>query len=339
MIQRDDYTLPMPAEPSVSRPDPRELDRAVATLRAGGVVGMPTETVYGLAGDALNPAAVARIFETKARPRFDPLIVHVTGLDAARALTTALPDAALVLAREFWPGPLTLVLPKRDLVPDITTSGLPAVALRVPSHPVALALLDAFGGPLAAPSANRFGSISPTTSQHVRREFGDAVPIVLEGGPCETGVESTIVSFADGDPLLLRPGGLPIELIEARIGPVRRPAPGEKRVLAPGMLERHYAPRTPMRLAATLDDAVALALAASGRAGLLALGPVADASSFATVEMLSHAGDLREAAAALFAAMRRLDAAGLDLIVAQRVPDEGLGLAINDRLRRASAPA
>lgn len=302
------------------------IARAAEALRAGGVVGMPTETVYGLAANALDPIAVAGVFEIKGRPRFDPLIVHVREMSALDALVADMPEAARQLAKTFWPGPLTLVLPKRPVVPDIVTAGLPSVAVRVPDHPIAQRLLRAVQIPLAAPSANRFGSVSPTTAEHVRQEFGDTVPIVLDGGPCRSGVESTVISLV-GEPTLLRPGGLAVEEIEAVIGPVRRPKPGDMRILAPGMLSRHYAPRTKLHFGGSRP---------SGRVGLLALAPLGEASGFAAVEVLSPSGNLREAAANLFAAMRKLDAMRLDAIYAQPVPDEGLGLAINDRLRRAS---
>jgi L-threonylcarbamoyladenylate synthase len=310
-----------------------QIRRAAATLLAGGIVGMPTETVYGLAANALDAIAVAKIFETKRRPHFDPLIVHVPDISKAAELAESFPDDARRLAQAFWPGPLTIVLPKRPIMPDIVTSGLPSVALRVPDHPVAQRLLREIGVPLAAPSANRFGSVSPTTAQHVRDELGDAVPIVLDGGPSRTGVESTIVSFLDAQPALLRPGGLPLEMVESLIGPVRRVTPGDK-VVAPGMLPRHYAPRT--RLILTQDTTASIW---KGRVGLLTLRrPLPEnTKQFAAVEILSPVGNLREAAANLFAAMRRLDAAGLDVILAEPAPDEGLGLAINDRLRRASA--
>jgi L-threonylcarbamoyladenylate synthase len=307
---------------------PELLNRAVEILRQGGVIALPTETVYGLAANALDPLAVAKIFEAKARPRFDPLIVHVPDAAALEPLVASMPEPAHRLARRFWPGPLTLVLPKKPIVPDIVTAGLPSVAVRVPDHPIAQRLLRAVGVPLAAPSANRFGSVSPTTAEHVRQEFGGLVPVVLDGGPCRAGVESTVISLLD-EPTLLRPGGLEVEAIEGVIGPVRRLDPSEQqRVVAPGMLMRHYAPRTRLVVDGTRPP---------GRVGLLAFQSPADPSGYAAVEVLSTTGDLREAAANLFAAMRRLDALGLDAIVAERVPEEGLGLAINDRLRRASA--
>ena len=329
----------------MSAPEPSQrittdVQRAASTLRGGGVVAFGTETVYGLGANALDPAAVARVFEIKGRPRFDPLIVHVPTPEAVRELVCDFPATAARLAARFWPGPLTLVLPKRAHVPDIVTSGLPSVAVRVPSHPVALALLRAAGVPIAAPSANTFGQISPTTAEHVARDLGGKIDLILEGGPCETGVESTIVSLAEDHPALLRLGGVPLEEIAAITGPLATPDAKARRVLAPGMLERHYAPTTPMRLLdASEDESAAIAASTPKLIGWIALGRPRDVKRYTRVEALSPTGSLREAAANLFAAMHRLDEAGLDLIIARRVPDEGLGRAINDRLRRASAKA
>lgn len=316
----------------------RDIERAGELLRAGGVVAMPTETVYGLAANALNPQAAARIFEIKGRPKFDPLIVHATDREQVETLVSDFPAPARRLADALWPGPLTLVLPRREIVPDIVTSGLPTVAVRVPNHAIARAMIRAAGVPLAAPSANQFGAVSPTTAQHVRDELGSAVDMVIDGGPCATGVESTIIEWDEmGQPLLLRPGGLPVEMIEQILGPVRRATDAQKRPQAPGMLPRHYAPRTPMRLLESLD---ALPNELPAPAGLLVLNPPLPqiAARFAVVETLSITGDLHEAAANLFAAMRRLDARNLSSLWAVRVPEQGLGVAINDRLRRAAEP-
>ena len=234
---------------NIAAPTAEALARAVELLRAGEVIGLPTETVYGLAGDALNAAALVRIFEVKQRPHFDPLILHC--IDAERAFTLVegnIPEAARELAAKFWPGPLTLVLRKRDIVPDLATSGLPHVALRVPAHPVAQELLRAFGGPLAAPSANRFGRISPTDAAAVRAELGDAVPLILDGGPCTVGLESTVLSLAGDEPCLFRAGGISLEDLEAVVGRVRRPGAVDDSPQAPGQLRHHYAPRKPLRL-------------------------------------------------------------------------------------------
>ncbi len=314
------------------------LERAAEALRAGKLVALPTETVYGLGANALDPEAVARIFEAKGRPRFDPLIVHVADTAAARALVTDWPDAAETLAGAAWPGPLTLVLPKRPEVADLVTAGLPSVAVRVPDHPLALELLRRAGVPVAAPSANRFGGVSPTTAEHVRSELGSRVDLVLDGGPCRTGIESTVLSLLESRPRLLRPGGFPLEEIERLVGEVLPPPPTAPddpgAQSSPGLLSRHYAPRTPLVLAA--NDEEARRVANGRRAGLLQVcGPAP--AGFAVVEELSRGGDLVHAAAGLFAAMRRLDAAGLELIVARPPAESGLGRAIVDRLRRAAA--
>jgi len=327
--------------------DPADLARAAELLRAGELVAMPTETVYGLAGHALDPAAVARIFAAKVRPSFDPLIVHIPTLDAAQKLASFEPTA-LKLAEAFWPGPLTLVLPRNPVVPDLVTSGLDSVGLRIPAHPVALALLRQSGLPLAAPSANRFGSISPTTAQHVQHELDGRIAAILDGGPCDRGVESTVVRVAQGRCTVLRLGALPIEALQSVIDhlevapPSSSPGQAEDATPkpAPGMTERHYAPRTPMRLLDKQADLTSIETS-NQRIGLIHLGAPSDLSCnperFTIARCLSERADLAEAAAKLFATLRELDAAGLDLIVALPAPDQGLGRAINDRLRRGSA--
>jgi L-threonylcarbamoyladenylate synthase len=321
--------------------DDAAIEAAAKRLRRGGVVAFPTETVYGLGANALDERAVARVFEIKGRPRFDPLIVHVAQLADVAPLVAEFDPRARRLAERFWPGPLTLVLPKSAIVPDIVTAGLPSVAVRVPDHAVAIALIRRAGVPVAAPSANRFGAISPTTAQHVRDSLGDEVDVVLDGGPCATGVESTVVSFAaPGAPQLLRPGGTPVEAIEAvgGIGPLRRlgAAAGDLPQASPGMLERHYAPMTKLAIATRRNEASLAPRPGERVARLCFRGEPRDASRYAAIEVLSATGDLREAAAKLFAALRRLDALGVDRIVAEEFPSEGLGLAIRDRLQRAS---
>lgn len=312
------------------------MDEAAACIRAGGIVAFATETVYGLGADATNARAVARIFEAKVRPSFDPLISHVDSIAMARRCVRDWPSAAQALAERFWPGPLTLVLPRNtDFIADIVAAGLPTAAIRVPDHPMALELIRQCGVPIAAPSANRFGGVSPTTAEHVRESLGDGVDLILDGGPCRAGIESTIISLAKGQATLLRPGATPAEDIEAVIGPLARPNPADDstlRPLAPGMLSRHYATRTPIMFV----DGYLAGLDVS-RCGRLSYMTPPDAAQYATVEVLSPQGDLREAAANLFAAMRRLDARSLDAIVADRFPTHGLGLAINDRLTRAAA--
>jgi L-threonylcarbamoyladenylate synthase len=301
------------------------VERAAQALRDGGLVGMPTETVYGLAGDAANPAAVARIFAAKGRPRFNPLISHVASAELA-AREGELDERALALAEAFWPGPLTLVVPAAATgrTCDLARAGLGSIALRVPGHPVAQALLEAFGGPVSAPSANPSGRLSPTRPEDVARELGDGVALVLDGGPCSAGIESTIVSLLPGEPpRLLRPGAIERERIEAIAGPMTEPA-GQS-VTAPGQLASHYAPRTAIRLEA-----------AEARDGevLLGFGPNAPPEAL----NLSPAGDTVEAAANLYRMLRELDAEGADTIAVMPIPAEALGEAINDRLRRAAAP-
>ena len=300
-------------------------------LQCGGTVAFPTETVYGLGANAFNPEAVARIFEVKERPRFDPLIVHVHSMEQARQVVHQWPAAAVALAERFWPGPLTLVLPKSELVPDIVTSGLPTVGVRMPDHPLALALIAEAGLPVAAPSANKFGCISPTRAEHVRKQLGEDVDMVIDGGPCRVGIESTIVSLAGDVPTLLRAGGIAVEDIESIIGPVRRGPADTDRPTAPGQCPRHYAPRTPMILCENTAD-----LPVVSRAGLVTVDRPSAADQFDAVEVLSASGDLREAATNLFAALHRLDAMELDVVVAVKAPDAGLGRAINDRLQRAA---
>ena len=307
------------------------IQKAAEIIQEGGLVAFPTETVYGLGADALNPLAVARIFEVKNRPQFDPLIVHVADMRQAEILVVKFPEKALRLAEKFWPGPLTLVLPKSTLVPDIVTSSLPNVAIRVPNHPMALDLIRESGRPIAAPSANAFGAVSPTTAEHVRQSLGGKVDMILDGGPCGIGVESTVISFAGKEPLLLRPGGLPLEEIQTLIGKVGQTAGTESNPSAPGQLLNHYAPRTPLFL-----DPPSPSLPRDKKIGLLSLKEPVDPTAFAWVEVLSPSGDLREGAANLFAALRRLDEKNLDIILAHPVPQEGLGRAINDRLFKAS---
>ena len=302
-------------------PDARGLARAASLLRDGQLVAFPTETVYGLGGDACSDAAVARIFAAKNRPGFNPLIVHVPDLATAQRHAD-FPDAALALAAAFWPGPLTLVLPLREgAISRLVTAGLPSVALRVPADPTAQALLRAAGIPLAAPSANPSGRVSPTTAAHVAAGLSGRIAAILDGGPCRVGVESTIVTLTP-HPILLRPGGLPAEAIEALIGRLAPPGP---HIIAPGQLASHYAPQAAVRLNATRAE--------PGET-LIGFGPIEARLT------LSQTGDLAEAAAALFATLRTADQiAGPDgkLAIAP-IPDHGLGRAINDRLRRAAAP-
>ena len=313
-----------------------DFSKAGELIRQGGLVAFPTETVYGLGANALNPTAVARIFEAKGRPHFDPLIVHIESVDNAKSLVAEFPLLAERLADKFWPGPLTMVLPKTSLVPDLVTSGLPTVAVRIPKHPMARQLLEEAGVPIAAPSANRFGRLSPTRAEHVAEQLGDRIDYILDGGPCEVGLESTVLDLTAFPPRLLRPGGISLEDLEAVIGKIEiidQPGEGETPA-APGMLTKHYAPETRV---VVFDSPEQLPTERS-RCALLTLVPVnkADAAGFLAVEFLSASGDLREAAANFFAKMRQLDDAGAEKILAVRFPNQGLGRALNDRLQRAA---
>lgn len=310
-----------------------DIQTAARRLREGQLVVFPTETVYGLGANVWDELAVARIFEVKGRPRFDPLIVHIAHREQLDELVRTVPQKAQRLMERFWPGPLTLVLPKQDRVPDIVTAGLPTVAVRQPRHPVAQQLLVTAGVPIAAPSANRFGQLSPTTADHVREQFRGEDIFVLDGGPCQVGVESTVVAVLDDECSVLRYGGVPLEEIEPVVGTVKVGVAVVDRPMAPGQLARHYAPRTPLVLLAEGFPSSYR----GRRVGLLTLQPPKDVEAYTAIEVLSQEGDLRQAATRFFAALRRLDAAGLDLIVARPVPEHGLGRAIMDRLRRAAA--
>lgn len=307
---------------------------AATLLKAGQLVAIPTETVYGLAGNAFSGQAVAEIFAVKQRPSFDPLIVHTCSIDRLEQLVLEFPDIARRLAARFMPGPLTLLLPKAPHLPDIVTASSPLVALRIPSHPLTLRLLDALDFPLAAPSANPFGYISPTSAGHVAQQLGDKIPYILDGGPCTVGLESTIIGFPDGLPVVYRKGGISVEAIEAEIGPVKVRPHSSSNPLAPGMLKSHYAPRTPFFLG---DISALLRLHAGKRAGVLSFQQHFQNVPDEYQVQLSPKGDFTEAARNLFAAMRHLDGLGLDLIAAELLPEKDLGRAINDRLRRAAA--
>lgn len=315
------------------------IQTAAGLLRKGDIVAIPTETVYGLAANAYDEAAVLKIFQAKQRPAFDPLIVHVHSLEQVKEVVSfsglvredTRKEAEALMAR-FWPGPLTLVLPKSDRVPDLVTSGLDTVAVRMPAHPMTLELLRSLDFPLAAPSANPFGYVSPTTAQHVADQLGDKIPYILNGGPCTVGVESTIIGWESdaGQWVLYRPGGTPVPEIEAVIGTV---GVAKKQVMpvSPGTLESHYAPRKPVFIG---DVKTLLKEHAGKRVAVIAFTEKQDVWR---TEVLSPTGDPAEAARHLFAALRSLDASDADVILAEIFPQEGLGAAINDRLRRASA--
>ena len=309
-----------------------DRNAAVELLRQGEIVALPTETVYGLAADALNPIVVAKIFEAKGRPRFDPLIVHLPNREWLEKLADIpAQDRQLVvrLAEKFWPGPLTMVLPKKEIVPGIVTAGLETVAVRISAHPVFAEIVQGFGKPLAAPSANRFGRISPTTAKHVLDELNGHIRLIIDAGPATHGIESTIVAVHSGKINILRRG--PIISKQLReFGQVGIATDREK-IFAPGQLPSHYAPRTPLRI---VDDLKSFE--SNQRCALLAWNPVQKDERFIASRNLSEKQDLREAATNLFRYLRELDALDVDLIVAERVPSQGLGAAILDRLQRAA---
>jgi L-threonylcarbamoyladenylate synthase len=319
------------------QPNPEVLAEAAEVLRRGGLVALPTETVYGLGANALDPAAVARVFAAKGRPADNPLIVHVGTLEQARALVTDWPDEAQRLAERFWPGPLTLVLPKRSHVPDLVTAGLPAVGIRMPAHPVALAFLRSLDFPVAAPSANRYMSVSPTRADHVVAGLGDRVDLVLDGGACDVGIESTVLDLSGDRPLLLRPGGIPLtelrEVVPEVVDRTGEVASGPR--LAPGLARRHYAPAVPLRLVRDRKelqrdislgppDSVAAITCGGGLEGPHVRALPAEPAGFA---------------AALYATLHELDRSGVKEILVERPPDTPDWQAVHDRLRRAAEPS
>lgn len=306
---------------------PEAIAEAVKLLSAGELVALPTETVYGLGANALDPLACAKVFEAKERPLSDPLIVHIPDLDWLERLARSNPLAAR-LARRFWPGPLTMVLPRTEIVPDIVTDGQNTVAVRMSAHPIFRQIVSSLGRPIAAPSANRFGRISPTRPDHVVTELGGRIPLIVDGGPCTHGIESTIVSVCTQGVEILRHGPVTLEQLE-EAAPV---ISGSAEVVTPGSMKSHYAPRTPLDI---LNPGESREAAGGSRVGLLAFSEAGE--GFGAVEILSASSDLREAAANLYGAMRRLDESGMDQILAEPVPETGLGVAIMERLRKAAA--
>lgn len=313
-----------------------DIARAAGCLRAGLVVAFPTETVYGLGADALNPRAVARIFAIKRRPPDHPLIVHLPDASYLERWARDIPDAAYRLAEKFWPGPLTLILKRARIVPDNVTGGQDSVGLRVPGHPVALALLQQFGGAVAAPSANRFGHVSPTTAQHVRDELGEEVDMILDGGPCRVGLESTIVSLLDAQPVILRPGAISPPQLSAALGvAVGLGGVEEKRLRAPGLLAAHYAPSTPLCIAAreNLEQQIRALLAQNKRVAVIActqrMEIIPAHYYFLSSDPVSYAHDL-------YATLRAADAARYDVLLLEAVPEDEAWLAVRDRLTRAA---
>lgn len=311
----------------------RQIEAGAQAICDGGVVAFPTETVYGLGADVFQPSAVERVFKIKGRPHYNPLIAHVFDTKQLSRLVTHVPDTARRLIEAFWPGPLTIVLPKREEVPGIVTGGHETVAVRMPAHPIAHELIRRCGTPVAAPSANRFTCTSPTTAAHVRQQLGEQCDVVIDGGACRVGVESTVISFAGPVPIVLRPGGVPIEDIEQVIGAVETLSTAKNRcekLESPGMMPNHYAPATPLMV----FDEIPLDYTNRSDIGVLLFQP-SDRSYAGAVEVLSNSGSSREAAANFFAALCRLDSLGLREIVAQYAPAGGLGDAMNNRLKKA----
>lgn len=309
----------------------KDINKAKELLTAGELVAIPTETVYGLSGNALNLTSVTRIFEVKNRPRFDPLIVHVSDIGAAAMYVENVPELAHKLVARFWPGPLTLLLKRKPIIPDLVTSGLPTVGIRCPNHPLTQSLLRQLPFPIAAPSANPFGYVSPTTPEHVAEQLGDKIPYILDGGACQVGIESTIIGFDSGLPIVYRLGGLTIEAIESVVGKVYANGHSTSNPVAPGQLQQHYSPSTKI-VVGNIEEL--LLKHANEEVAVLSFQksyPVKHQ------EILSLTGDLDEAAQHLFAAMRTLDRLSVSLILAEQVPNHGLGRAINDRLQRAAA--
>ncbi|MCF0048753.1 threonylcarbamoyl-AMP synthase [Dyadobacter sp. LJ53] len=310
-----------------------DINVAKEFLTKGELVAIPTETVYGLAGNALNDSAVLLIFEVKNRPAFDPLIIHTDSLEKVVEYVSEFPEKALLLAKHFWPGPLTLLLPKKQIIPDLVTSGLDNVAVRIPNHPLLLALLRSLPFPLAAPSANPFGYISPTNAAHVNAQLGEKIPYILNGGESEVGIESTIVGFENDEPVVYRLGGLAVEDIEAIVGKVKLMPHSSSNPKAPGMLKSHYAPRKPLYL----DHRGAFLASEEMLTGYLLFDEYLENIDRKYQRILSKTGDMKEAAHNLFAYLRELDMLPIQQIRAEFVPMNGLGLAINDRLQRAAA--
>jgi L-threonylcarbamoyladenylate synthase len=313
-----------------------DIAHAARLLQAGELVAIPTETVYGLAGNALNDQAIQKIYAAKGRPSNNPLIVHIDDIAGMDAVAQDIPEIARLLALTFWPGPLTLVLPKRPQIPMSVTAGLSTVGVRVPDHPLTRALLQVLPFPLAAPSANPFGYISPTTAAHVEAQLGDKIPYILDGGPCRAGIESTIVGFEDGMAVIYRLGAIAPDAILRVISNVRMHTHEKHKPLSPGMLPYHYSPRTKFILAENI--AQILPQYAAANTGILSLNQAFAQIPSSHQFQLSPSSDLTEAAQHLYQYLHQLDALQLDVILAERMPETGLGLSINDRLERAAAP-
>ena len=312
----------------------KDISKAVALLTAEDIVAIPTETVYGLAGNIYSEKAIKSIFETKKRPFFNPLIVHIPSIDQLTNIAAYIPEKAQLLAEAFWPGPITLVLKKKAIIPDLITGGKDTVAVRVPNHPTTLELLNQLDFPLAAPSANPFSSISPTTAQHVETYFKDDIKMVLDGGSCTSGIESTIIGFEGDEPVIYRLGSTAIEAIEAVVGNIEIKNTNEVSPDAPGMLARHYAPKTKTILTDNILEA--LKLHKNKRVGLIMFQSEIDNPNIEVQIALSTSGDLAESASNLYDVLHQLDKMHLDIIIAEEFPNYGLGKSINDRLTRAT---
>lgn len=313
-----------------------DLNKAKSILQSDNLIAIPTETVYGLAGNAFSDEAINKIFELKKRPRFNPLIVHLKSSDDLHTIAQKIPEEAIKLAEAFWPGPLTLVLKKQSHISSLITAGKDTVAVRVPNHPLTLQLLNLIDFPLVAPSANPFGSISPTSAAHVFNYFKNELEIILDGGACERGIESTIVGFEDGVSQIYRLGSVSIEEIKQVIGNIEVFHSESNEIMSPGMLSRHYAPKTKTVLVDDVEKSINQFL--NKRIGLLMFKNKITNTKIIAQEVLSELGDLNESAQKLYASLHRLDHLNLDIIIAEKFPDFGLGRSINDRLLRATKP-
>ena len=310
-----------------------DLNQVKTALINGDIIALPTETVYGLAANIYLDSALEKVFKLKKRPSHNPLIIHISNAGILEQIAKNIPAKARELANVFWPGPLTLVLEKQDQIPNRITAGKPTVAVRVPNHPIALQLLESLNFPLAAPSANPFGSLSPTSAEHVALYFKEEINFILDVGPCFCGLESTIIGFENDKPILYRHGAISIEEIEKIIGPIKIKNQNSKNPSAPGMLTRHYAPKTQIQI----NDDISLALAQNPdkKIGVLSFKKNKKIKTEIHQEVLSISGDLNEASKNLYAALHRLDQMNLDLIISSFFPEKGLGKTINDRLKRA----
>jgi len=319
--------------PMIVSDSEENIRRGAELIKRGGLVAFPTETVYGLGGNSLDPVAVAKIFEAKGRPSFDPLITHIADLDGLERVALVKDPLIYRVAEKLWPGALTIIVPRREIIPDLVTSGLDTMAVRMPDHPTARELIRLSTGAVAAPSANPFGYLSPTTAEHVEEALGDRIDLVIDGGLCRVGVESTVLDLTRDIPTVLRPGGISVETLREVLGDVDVLDRTSLTPKAPGQLPMHYSPRKPLHI---VDSPKEIPSAAPVRTGYLSFRGEGDLSRFAAVEILSERGDFVEAASRLFAALHRLDAAGIDVIYAQRVPSVGLGAAVMDRIYKAS---